>query len=502
MATVSGKLLYDGVRTADLNLTGPGLANVPIMLQNTATNDALVVLTDADGSYSFINVPDGNYRVVEVYGTPGGASPGDFSGATPLAPQIAVMPPISAAPNPPADATNLDATTPTTLLFTVAGADVPNRNIMNGPVTYTPIQNILDPSVTVLPGNLITEAGDGTFGSFPQGTLANTGADPNPYPNIGSEFNYTLPNPAAITPAFHQYTIQNTMNDATANVQQTWWRISDHTSGNEEGRMMVINGDAPGAVIFQQKVNVKPNTYYLFSSWILNLSKNSALTDPQLGVEVLGEDGSVLYSATLGALIPMNPDAPEWKQIGTVIDSQGNSALTLRFTSMGPEAFGNDYAIDDISLNEIQLNEYRPVKAVSRANAMPGDIVTYTVTLQNTGVNSLTDVAFRDLVPDGLGFVPGTVTVNGVANAAFDPNAGFIINQISGGETLTVTFDALVRAVPAVNPAVNAANVDYSYSPVTGGIPDRFNTRSNDALVNITWPTECCWPFQAARPAP
>ncbi|MDR1664875.1 MAG: cell surface protein, partial [Clostridiales bacterium] len=333
MADISGRLLYDGARTANPASVTTGIANVPVILQNTATNETLAVLTDASGNYAFTNVPSGGYRIVEAYGTPASPSPGDFANAVPGSPQKAATPPISFVENPATGATHLDATTPDTLLVTVSGADISGQDILNGPVKYSPVQTILDESVTVLPENLITGADGGTFGSFPQGTPANTGANPNPYTDIGTDFMYTQPNPVGITPGPRQYTVQNIMNDATANVQSTWWRISDHTSGNETGRMMVVNGDVPGAVIFQQRVTVKPGTYYLLSSWILNMANNQALAEPKLGVEVSDANGKIMYSATLGALISVNLDEPEWKQIGTILNSRDNSSLTVRFTS-------------------------------------------------------------------------------------------------------------------------------------------------------------------------
>ena len=60
--------------------------------------------------------------------------------------------------NPPIGSTNLDGTTPNTLLITVAGSDITNQNILNAPVIYTPIENILDSCVSVSNINLITDA--------------------------------------------------------------------------------------------------------------------------------------------------------------------------------------------------------------------------------------------------------------------------------------------------------------------------------------------------------
>lgn len=217
----------------------------------------------------------------------------------------------------------------------------------------------------------------------------------------------------------------------------------------------------------------------MFSSWILNLFKVTGYADPQLGVRILDENGNPIYSATLGELIPVNTNAPEWKEIGTVINSQNNTNLTVEFLSEEPAVIGNDYAIDDISLREILVPEFTPVKTVSTPNASVGDVVTYTVTLQNTCTSPLTNVFFQDIVPNGLSFVPGSVTVNGAPDAGANPNTGFNIPDVPGGATTTVTFDAKVDSVPVPNPTLNTATMDYSYTPVQGGIPNDYTVNSN-----------------------
>ena len=78
------------------------------------------------------------------------------------------------------------------------------------------------------------------------------------------------------------------------------------------------------------------------------------------------QDDNVLYSAPLGILIPPNVNTPEWKQIGSVINSQDNTSLTVEFLSEGPEVIGNDYAIDDVAFQEIQIRQFTPVKNSQR----------------------------------------------------------------------------------------------------------------------------------------
>ncbi|MHB9926267.1 SdrD B-like domain-containing protein [Clostridium botulinum] len=486
MATISGRVVFDRDRSATINAGDSGIANVPVVLQNTATDVRLVVLTDTNGNYSFINVPNGDYRIVQFFGTPGGVpTPGDFNNAVVGPVPVGTNPPISFASDPPPGSTNLDSLTPDTLLVTVTGVDLTNENFLDGPVIYTPIQNILDPCVSVSNVNLINVADNGTFGFFPPGTPANTGAPVEPYPGVTPDFTYVLPDPTKFTPIGGEYTVQNIMTNAMSNEIGAWWRIADHTTGNETGRMMVVNGFNPGAIFFRDVVSVQPNTNYLFSSWILNLFKVIGYPNPELGVRILASNGDVLYSATLWAQIPVNTNAPEWKQIGTVINSQNNTSLTVEFLSEGPEVIGNDYAIDDVALNEVQVPLFTPVKTISTPVANVGETVIYTVTLENTCTSPLTNVFFKDNIPNGLLFVAGSVIVNGVSEGSFDPNVGFTIPNIPGGSTATITFDAVVNAVPTPNPALNTATINYSYTPVEGGIENNFTVDSNTVPLEV-----------------
>ena len=492
MPTVSGRLIYDNKRTAVKSSSYPGIANVPIVLQNTTTGLILAVLTDANGNYSFNNVPSGNYQIVERYGyTPAYPTPGDFTivkyenflnGG--------VTPPISYVNNPPPGATNLDCITPNTILITVSVADSNNNDILNGPVKYTPIEAIMDPHVTISPINLVTSAANGTIGLFPAGTPTDTcaGHAENPYPNVGTGFNYAHPTTSmsVISPTDGEFIIQNILsNSYLVNTPGNWWRIADHTTGNETGRMVLMNGDHPGVMIFEENVTVKPYTNYLFSTWILNLITITGRTNPMLGVQVIDSEGNLLTYQTLNQILPPNLNEPEWVQVGGVIYSSSNTSLTVRFISEGPAAAGNDYAIDDISLHEIYFPELTPVKTCSQTNAYMGDTVTYTITLHNIYTKSIVDVSFQDSLPADLSFVYGSVKVNGVPQPNYIPSVGFPLPDVDSGDTITITYDATVMSIPVVNPIVNTATMVYTYTIVQGGIPRARSVLSNQAALDI-----------------
>ncbi|MDR2531256.1 MAG: DUF11 domain-containing protein [Oscillospiraceae bacterium] len=493
MATISGYLLFDRNRTA--NPDGlPGITGVPVVLHNTGTGEQLAVLTGANGDFTFINVPNGNYLVIEAYGVTGAVpAPGDFTEAAPGSAPEAVTPPISFVSNPPPGTTNLDCLTPNTRILTVEGVNITNIYILNGPVRYTPIVNILDECVIITAGNLITAADNGTIGTFPAGTPANTSAPEEPYPGVTPDFEYVLTEPDIFVPMDGDYTVQNIMTFTESNLIGAWWRVADHTTGNETGRMMVVNGYDPGSVFFRAPVFVIPNTYYLFSSWILNMFKVNGYADPALGVQIYDSEGRIIFSEMLGALIPVNLNTPEWKEIGTVIYSGNNESLTIQFVSEGPAAIGNDYSIDDVSLREISVPIFVPVKSASVSSVPVGSTFTYTIRLTDICQFPLTDVAFSDIIPAGLSFVPGTVRINGTPEPGLNPNNGFSIPNVPGGTTLTITFDVLAEFIPAENPTLNTAEITYSYSPVSGGVPLIFNEESNAVQVRITGePTERC----------
>ena len=456
MVSISGHVYFDRLRNMTAHAPEDGIAGVAVVLQNiNFPYEGMAVQTDSEGRYSFVEVPAGEYRLVEAYGEPAVPTPGNFTDAVPGGLPTAALPPIGYVPNPPQGANRLDCLTPATLFVTVTTEDIDGKDFINGPVAHIAIDTIMDSCTEIMPANLMVDADYGTIGSFPAGTPANSAPQAEPYPAVTPDFVYVMPDPAQYIPDDGQYTVQNIMNNSMSNRIGSWWRIADRTTGTEQGRMMVVNGYDPGSCFFVSEMTVKPNTYYLFSVWILNMFRVTGYSAPALGVLILGETGQTLYEQTLGQLIPVNTDCPEWRQLGTVLNSGENSRLTLKFVSQGPAAWGNDYAIDDIELHEITVPVFVPVKTIDKAIVAVDEIVTYTVTLYNSCSLPLTNVNFVDALPPNLSFVRDSVTINGAPAPDRDPVAGFVLPDIAGGGYVTVSFQATAVSVPAVNPVIN-----------------------------------------------
>ncbi|MCA5010691.1 hypothetical protein HP393_19740, partial [Clostridioides difficile] len=54
-----------------------------------------------------------------------------------------------------------------------------------------------------------------------------------------------------------------------------------------------------------------------------------------------------------------------------------------------------------------------------------------------------------------------------------------------GGSVTEVTFQVRVEGIPNPNPAINTATINYSYTPVEGGIPGTFSEESNPVPLMV-----------------
>ena len=122
MVTIQGKLIFnDGCYIGPYAPCNKPISNVSIILQNQSTKDGIVVLTNNNGEFSFINVPENQiYQLVESYGFPATKiGSADFSNATNLGAVTSMDPPISYISDPPASATKVNSISPNTIILDI-----------------------------------------------------------------------------------------------------------------------------------------------------------------------------------------------------------------------------------------------------------------------------------------------------------------------------------------------------------------------------------------------
>lgn len=170
-------------------------------------------------------------------------------------------------------------------------------------------------------------------------------------------------------PTDGEYTI---VNRSTACFQSTWHALpEDHTPGDLNGYMMLINADLQPGDFFKQTVSVCPNTTYEFAAWLVNvlvsgpLACNGSGTDPELTFTIETPSGILLKRFNTGP-IPETA-SPQWKPYASLFATpDGVTEVVIRITNNAPGGCGNDLALDDITFRACG-----PDVKVSRPEASP-----------------------------------------------------------------------------------------------------------------------------------
>ncbi|HIE8453667.1 TPA: beta strand repeat-containing protein [Bacillus cereus] len=147
---------------------------------------------------------------------------------------------------------------------------------------------------------------------------------------------------------------------------------------------------------------------------------------------------------------------------------------------------GDAYMLNTVGL-QININSpnIQATKSVNKSVAAIGDVLTYTVTIPNTGLLPANNVIFTDILPNGTSFIPGTVTVDNVPQTNANPAAGISLGTINNSASRTVTFQATVVSFPSQNPISNTANITFQYTPIAGGTTFNGLATSNSAGTQV-----------------
>src|SRR5690606_14792617 len=167
------------------------------------------------------------------------------------------------------------------------------------------------------------------------------------------------------------------------------------------------------------------------------------------------------YTAQSGLLVTVPAGSTSVPvAVPTVGDAlyEGDETFTATLTnpvgaSLGT-ATGTGTIVDD-DLNPVQL---RLVKRVSRREARPGDLVRYTVTVENVGDVDAVGVALVDTPPSGFSYVEGSLRVEDGDDSALLAGTNPIRIEgidVAEGATATVSYYLRIGAGVAVGSHVN-----------------------------------------------
>lgn len=103
------------------------------------------------------------------------------------------------------------------------------------------------------------------------------------------------------------------------------------------------------------------------------------------------------------------------------------------------------------------------IKSSNVTEAIVGDLITYTLTIQNNDIFNYTNVLLKDLLTPELNFIEGSVTVMGLPHTLASILAGVDIGPLLVGAITLITFQAKIIAPPPANPLTNTSTGYFKY---------------------------------------
>ena len=145
-----------------------------------------------------------------------------------------------------------------------------------------------------------------------------------------------------------------------------WIYLSeDHTTGDRDGNMMVINASERPSTFFMYAVkNVNDNSNYEFSFWVTNICRtasNCFPNPPNISFVIQDVTGKPLAKYTTGNVAQTG--FVNWKKysIEFTIPS-GVNTVVIKLDDETNGGCGNDFAIDDMMMRQFTIKQMLPNK--------------------------------------------------------------------------------------------------------------------------------------------
>jgi hypothetical protein len=156
-----------------------------------------------------------------------------------------------------------------------------------------------------------------------------------------------------------------------------WFTLSeDHTPGDVNGKMMLVNANESGGVFFTTTITgLSAYKTYEFAAWMMNICKlNGGCTPlpPNIVITITSSAGRRVGVYEIGRLSQGNE--PHWrKYVGYFFTGPNESTLQLTMEDNTIGGCGNDFALDDITIRECRT----PVPPLAiQSKPVPAKVIT------------------------------------------------------------------------------------------------------------------------------
>ncbi|MGH1053339.1 DUF11 domain-containing protein [Bacillus cytotoxicus] len=310
----------------------------------------------------------------------------------------------------------------------------------------------------------VTEGGTYTAGSVP---AARVSVDATVSRSVGWTLQVVYQNSTLPLRNLSVYTGQEIIEAVSPPVDATISGFATPATGTVTGRVLVTAQEGDPNIIGDQ-LRFGPDVN---STVTLSGRRNPANNFFQS--QICNDRGELDRTGTFGDLNQPLGRAVEMRRQGWDITNVDASASLVNNQTSAVVRFvtnGDGYATAGFG---VQIDAtgpiINPIKSVDKTSARVGDLLTYTITVLNTGTGDAENVILQDDIPSGTTFVPGSVTVGGITQPNANPSTGIQLGEIPvDGTSRIVTFQVRITNFPDSNTILNHAMVSYQFQPFVG----------------------------------
>lgn len=239
---------------------------------------------------------------------------------------------------------------------------------------------------------------------------------------------------------------------------------NDHTSGATNDKMMMIDGSPRvGLDFWRQTITVKPNTTYNFSFWLQSIvAQNPAVVKLKIDGKYYGNSVTADFASC------------SWKNYSTLWFSGNASMVTVALEDSNLLVQGNDFAIDDLSFNEVLIKQ-DSVKVI--VNASTTETINKTICFGQSYNGHTTSGTYQDKYTN-IGGCDSTINLNLIVL----PAAVTIKDTITGCGSVvhnSITYNNNQLVTRTIKNQLGCDSIIYETRIVVLPRPSNFITSAN-----------------------
>ncbi|MDZ4485368.1 DUF11 domain-containing protein, partial [Bacillus cereus] len=279
----------------------------------------------------------------------------------------------------------------------------------------------------------------------------------NPISNTSTiEYEYTVPDRPPITETIISSAAATEINHANLNSNKAV-DLAFATVGDTLTYTITLNQTGNVAVndVIIQDI-IPQGTTFIENSVIVNgetLPGVNPVSGIPIGTITIGEDAIVSFQVTVTSIPTPN-------------ELNNNAITTFNYIVNPNNVPVTNTTTTNTVTTTVQNDNVIAIKAVDFTSALPGQTLTYTITITNNGNIIIEDLLLVDTAPADTTFVIGSVTINGINQPNANPENGITLGNLAPNESVIITFQVTISSSTLQSTINNDATI--SYTPIVG----------------------------------